>query len=1027
MNLSEISIRKPVFAWMLMAALIIFGWISFKRMGVSLLPDVDFPVVNISATLDGAAPEVIELNVVDPIEDAVMSVQGIKSVSSSSKTGSANITVEFELDKNIDLAVQEVQNAISRVQKRLPREMDPPSIQKTNPEDQPIIWLAVTSTSMNDRDLMTYVRDNLKDRFTTVPGVAEVFLAGYVDPNLRVWVSGKKLAQYSLTVQDVVGAVALEHSELPSGRIETKDREYNIRTMGEALTVQDFSALMINRRGGAPNFRPMSLSAVSTIEDGLADVRRRSRSGGKPAVGLGIRKQRGSNAVDVATIVKARMAEVKKSLPPGIEIGVRNDSSRFIKESAEEMVFTLVLSAVLTALVMWLFLGSLSATTNVVMAIPTSVIGAFIVLNALGFTVNTFTILGLSLAIGIVVDDAIMVLENIVRHKEMGKTRLKAALEGTAEISFAAMAATIAIIAIFLPVAFMKGIIGKFLFQFGVTLSVAVALSLLEALTLTPMRSAQYLEVAERTTRLGRGVENAFRQSSVWYRRMLEKALNYPWWVVAGSLIFFVASLGVNSLLKKEFVPPQDQSMFLIRLQAPVGSSLDYTDRKFAQVEKIVMARSEVDQYFGAIGGFGGGDVDTAMMFVTLKPLDKRGVAKGHRKPMSQQDLAIDLREELKQVTETKVFIQDLSLSGFSAKRGYPVEFTVRGPNWDTLAESSQILMKKMAESGQLIDIDSDYRTGMPEIQVFPDRLKAQSRGVSVVDIDQTINALIGGTIAGKFTKNGRRFDIRVRLVPEERNRIEDINNLKVRNNRGELIPVSEVVRVQEKKSLQAISRQDRERAITVYANLAPKVSQSKALEQVMEQAKQILPAGYHVVASGSAQTFKESFDSLMFALMLGLLVSYMVLASQFNSFVHPLTVLTALPFSISGAFIALWMGGQSLNIYSMIGLVLLMGIVKKNSILLVEFTQHKREEGLGVREALLEACPVRLRPILMTSLATIVGAIPAALALGPGAESRVPMALAVVGGVIVSTLLTLFVVPCVFQLFSKFQRQNSA
>ena len=713
------------------------------------------------------------------------------------------------------------------------------------------------------------------------------------------------------------------------------------------------------------------------------------------------------------------MAEVKAALPPGVDIGVRNDSSRFIKESAQEMVFTLVLSAVLTALVMWLFLGSLSATTNVVMAIPTSVIGAFIILNALGFTVNTFTILGLSLAIGIVVDDAIMVLENIVRHKEMGKTRLQAALEGTAEISFAAMAATVAIIAFFLPVAFMKGIIGKFLFQFGVTLSVSVALSLLEALTLTPMRSAQYLEVEERTTRLGRGVENAFRKSSVWYRGALAKALNYPWWIVAGSVVFFIGSLMVNTLLKKEFVPPQDQGMFLIRLQAPVGSSLDYTDRKFAQVEKIVMGRSEVDQYFGAIGGFGGGDVDTAMMFVTLKSFNERGMAKGHRKPMTQQEMAVDLREDLKTVTDTKVFIQDLSLSGFSAKRGYPVEFTVRGPNWDVLVNSSQELMKKMAEKGELIDIDSDYRAGMPEIQVYPDRVKAQSRGVSVVDIDQTINALIGGTVAGKFTKNGRRFDIRVRLVPEERDRIEDIKNLMVRNNRGELIPIAEVVRVQEKTSLQAISRQDRERAITIYANLSPKVSQAKALEYVTDLAKQVLPAGYHVVPSGSAQTFKESFESLMFALMLGLLVSYMVLASQFNSFVHPLTVLTALPFSISGAFIALWMGGQSLNIYSMIGLVLLMGIVKKNSILLVEFTQHKRDEGLGVREALLEACPVRLRPILMTSLATIVGAIPAALALGPGAESRVPMALAVVGGVIVSTLLTLFVVPCVFQLFS--------
>ncbi|MBU6174957.1 MAG: efflux RND transporter permease subunit, partial [Planctomycetes bacterium] len=709
-----------------------------------------------------------------PIEDAVMSIQGIKSVSSSSKTGSANITVEFELGKDIDLAVQEIQNAVARVQRRLPREMDPVVIQKTNPEDNPILFIAVTTDKWSAPELMTFVRDRLKDRFSTVPGVAEVFLGGYIDPNLRVWVSSQKLSEYSLTVGDVLSTISSEHSERPSGRLETGDRELNVRTLGEAPSVEDFSKLMINRRGGSPNYRPIPLGSVARVEDGLADVRRRARSDGKTAVGLGIRKQRGSNAVEVAAGVKKRLEEVRKSLPPGVYAGIRNDSTRFIEESAHEMVFTLVLAAILTAAVMWLFLGSFSATTNVVLAIPTSVIGAFMILNALGFTVNTFTILGLSLAIGIVVDDAIMVLENIVRHKEMGKSRLQAALEGTAEISFAAIAATVAIMAIFLPVAFMKGIIGRFLFQFGITLTVAVALSLLEALTLTPMRSSRFLEVGERRTRVGRSVENAFSASARWYRSALEYVLDRPWTVVLTSVGVFIASLGINSLLKKEFVPPQDQGSFMIRAQAPVGSSIDYTDVRFALVEKVVMARPEVSQYFGAVGGFGGGDVDTAMMFVQLKNPSDRGKSVTKGRSLTQQEIMDELRGELKQkVGGLKVSMQDLSLSGFSAKRGFPIEFTVRGPVWDRVVDSSRKMISEMEKSGMMVDIDSDYRAGMPEVQINPDREKARIRGVSIADIDQTINALVGGQIAGKFTKNGRRFDIRVRLVPEERDRIE--------------------------------------------------------------------------------------------------------------------------------------------------------------------------------------------------------------------------------------------------------------
>ncbi|HVK61281.1 MAG TPA: efflux RND transporter permease subunit, partial [Bdellovibrionales bacterium] len=439
MNISEISIRNHVFAWMLMAALIIFGAISFTRMGVSQMPDVDFPVVNVSVSLEGAAPEVMEVDVVDPIEGALTSVQGIKSLSSTARTGSANISVEFDLDKDIDVAVQEIQSALSRVQRRLPDDVDPPSVSKSNTDSQPILWLSVTSDTMSRPDLMALVRDEIQDRFTTIEGVGEVNLGGYREPNLRVWLKPDRLARYQLTPSDVISAIQREHSELPGGRIETTEKEFNIRTMGEARTIEDFGNLTISRRGGSLNYVPIALKDVATIERGTEDVRSISRSNGMTAVGLGIQKQPGANAVGVAKQVKARIAEISKQLPPGVNLGVRFDSTHFIEEAVGELNVTLLFSALLTALVCWLFLGSWSATMNVVLAIPTSVVGSFIVLHALGFTLNTFTLLGLSLAIGIVVDDAIMVLENIVRHREMGKDKRRAALEGSREITLAAL------------------------------------------------------------------------------------------------------------------------------------------------------------------------------------------------------------------------------------------------------------------------------------------------------------------------------------------------------------------------------------------------------------------------------------------------------------------------------------------------------------------------------------------------------------------------------------------------------------
>ena len=1011
MKLSDTAIQRPIFTWMMMIALILFGTLSFKKMGVSLLPDVDMPVVSVSLTLEGAAPVVMETQVVDPVESALLSVQGVKSIYSSAKQGSARVTLELELDKDIDTAVQEVQTVLAQVQRRLPDDVEPPVVRKRNPEDRPILWLSAGSSKMQARELMEFVRDRLKDAYTTIDGVSEVFLGGYVDPNLRVWLNTETLNKYSLTVSDILNTIKNEHQELPAGRIETPEIEKSVRVIGEAQTTEEFKKLVIGSRGGSPNFIPLTLGKVSEVEDGLADVRRISRTNGHISVGIGILKERGSNAVQVAKAVKEKTEELKKQLPSDVEIGINYDSTNFIEESLDELLFTLVLSALLTGVVCWFFLGSWSATFNILLAIPTSVVGSFIVLRYMNFTLNTFTVLGLSLAIGIVVDDAIMVLENIVRYLEKGKSRMDAALIGTREIAFAALAATIAIIAIFLPVAFMEGVIGRYFFEFGVTISVAVALSLFEALTLTPMRCAQFLETSGRSTRIGAAFSNFLDKATVSYAHALRWVLSNRWKVLFISVVLFMASMVSILFLRREFTPTQDQGLLIVNMKAPEGTALDRTNQLALTVEQWVSHHPAVARVFSSVGGFGG-EVNTATMFVTMKE-------KQLRPHYTQASFAAEIRKQFKTFKDARVFVQEPSSGGLGGRRGYPVELTIRGPDWDELVLESQKFMKLMEELGTLTDINSDYVEGAPEIKVLPNREQAARYGVSISEIGETLNALIGGVVAGLYTKDGTRYDIRVRLREQDRNRIEDLNRIFVRNNRGELIPLSRIVDVHEGTSPQTISRADRARAIGISANLAEGASQSKVIEEIRKLASEKLPKGYYAVMTGSSQEFEDSFSELYFALMLGFLVSYMVLASQFNSLLHPLTVLMALPFSFSGAFLALWASNQSLNIYSMIGLILLMGICKKNSILLVDFTNQSRARGLGVRESLLEACPLRLRPILMTSFSTIAAALPAAINFGPGAESRMPMAVAIIGGMLVSTVLTLFVVPSVYSLLS--------
>lgn len=1031
MRISDVSIRNAVFAWMLFSAFIIFGFISFLRLGVSQLPDVDFPVVNVAITLQGAAPEIMETSVVDPIEDAISSVEGVERISSVSKTGVANITVEFALDQNIDAAVQEVQTKVAQAQRLLPPTVDPPVITKINPDDQPIIWLALTYEQKDPYFLMSYAKDYLKDRFTMVPGVGDIILGGYTDPAMRIWLESKKLKKKNMAVGDVLQSLTSQHAEVPGGFIQSKKNAYNVRTLGEFIDAKGFGQMIINRRAGLPIQDPLNivrLKDVGYAEEALAETFRLSRFDGVQALGLGIKKKLGSNAVEVASAIKEKMNEIQNELPPGMKIHINFDSSKFIQRSVYEMIKHLVLAVLLTSLVCWIFLGSFTATINVLLAIPTSILGAFIGIYFFGFTLNTFTLLGLTLAIGIVVDDAIMVLENIFRYNEHKYGSIESSILGAREITFAALAATIAIIAIFLPVVFMKGVIGKFFLQYGVTISLAVALSLLESLTITPMRTSSFVRSGQRTTKLGQVFEGFFDSSKMLYSKTLDWTLRHRWLVLLTSVVFVVTSFFSLGFLNKELTPVQDQGIFQIRIMLPVGVSLVSTDKKAKEIEGWLRARSELLHLYVAVGGFGvagGSDTNTGIMFVTLKDKGERGVDPQVGRELSQQEFMAVARRELSKIPDVKVFMLDLSGRGFSTGRGYPVEFVLQGPDWNKLSELNNQIQDEMLKSGLMIDVDSDFLAGMPEIRITPNRSQAAIRGVSVQNIGETIQAMIGGVKSGQYTKNGHRYDIYIQLEKKSDPR-EEFKDLLIANDRNNLVPLSQVSTLEEKPSLQQITRVNRQRAIAIFANLKPGASQEKALSFIQEKAKVLLPPTYFISQTGATKTFRESFNSLIFALILGVLVAYMVLASQFNSFLDPLVVLMALPFSFSGAFFALLLMKQTINIYSMIGVLLLMGIVKKNSILLIDFTNAVRDrENVQADVALKEACPVRFRPIIMTSFATMAAALPSAVATGAGSETFKPMAITLIGGVFVSTLLTLFVVPATYSLADRFRKRD--
>lgn len=1017
MNLIKLSIERSVLAWIIMAALIIFGAISLNRLGVSQLPDVDFPIVTVTVNYDGASPEVIESEILDQVEQSLLSIEGVENMQSTATQGTGTVKLTFNINRNVDVALQEVQTAVGQV--RLPLGVDAPVVRKRNTEETPIMFVGV-STKKPLRETLNWVDNYLLDQFRFIPGIGEVAIGGFSTRNLRIWPDTAKLKANDLSVSDILDTINSQHMESTAGTLTNGKQELRVRWLGEASTPEQIGELRILRRGGQIiQDRVYRIKDVAEVEDGLSDIRRIVQIDGDNAVALTIQKARGSNEVEVAKLVRAKVEQLQKEIPKDYGLRINIDFTTATEAVVETTYHKLWGAALVTIIVCFMFLGSWQAALNILFSIPTSIVGTFLILYFSGFTLNLFTLLALTLAISIVVDDAIMLLENIVRHYHMGKTPAQAAYDGAIEILPAAAAATLAVVAVFLPVIFMSGIIGKFFFQFGVTMSGAVLLSLLEAVTITPMRAATFLSTSPKTNKLEDWLEHKFEKLAQSYQRLLAFTLKFSLPTMVLSTALFVASLFLIQKVKQEFVPTQDQNIIILAAQTPPGSSLEITTQKADEIEAIIKKNPDIVSFFSTIGAGGpNSQVNQASFPIYLKPREQR--QKNH------QQIMADLRAQLKDVKGVRISMRDNSSRGLTTGRQYPISFNIVGPDLNVLQDKANEIMDQVQKLKLGEDLDTDLKGNFPELLLKPNRAAMALRGVSVESIAATLSATVAGVRQSRFTSDGRRYDIRIKIRDEQIRSAEDIKKIEVRNNFGNLVPLSELVTVEERKTFQSINRVNRQRAIGVFGNLAAGQSQSKVLDEIREIGRKTLPEGYSLSFEGTAAGLSESFQSLTMALALGILVAYMILAVQFNSFIHPVVVLVALPFSVTGAMLSLYLSGSSLNLYSFIGVIVLMGIAKKNSILMVEYTNQLRHGGeKDIAQALIKGCSVRLRPILMTSFATVAAALPLVIGNSIGQETRTPMGLVIIGGTIISTIFTLLVVPSLYRSLARFESKN--
>ncbi len=1019
MNLPEISIKRHVFAYMLNGLLVLFGIIAYTKVGIDRFPYVEFPVVSVSTVQRGANPDTVDSSVTNVIETSVNSIPGIEHIQSSSSPGVSIIAITFNLDKKIDVAFNEVQAKVNQVLRRLPRDADPPIVAKVETNAQPIMWLALQG-DRTQQQLNQYALNTIKKRLETVDGVGEVRLGGRRDRTIRVSLSPSRMAALGITTQDLTSAFTKEHLQLSGGFLVGPTTENLLKLDLEFHNLDELSAMIVAYRDGAA----VRLKDVAEIEDGLSDYRQMARFNGKPTIGLGIVKVANTNTVEIINRVRAKLdKEITPQLPPGTMISIVSNDAVFINEMVNSLKEHLIEGTLLAALVVWLFLRSFRSTLIIAVAIPVSLLGAIAVIYAAGYTLNSITLLALLLLVGVVVDDSIVVLENIFRHREtIDNNPISAALNGSREVVFAVLAATLSLVSIFAPVMFLGGIIGRFFQSFAVVVTFGVLVSLFVSVTLTPMLCSRYLKVEPHHGLINGSLGKFFAAMDTAYCRILKTCLSHRWLVVILTLIVMVCSSWFFMQVGKAFAPEQDEGRFIVNLKTPLGSSIDYTDSRLKLVEAALSKHKEIVTEFALIGLGQAGQVNQGTVVARMVPKNER--------TLKQQELIPMVRQEMTQIPGARVFAAPFSI--VQGQRSEPLQFVLSGPNLQEVGRQAQLIQQKLSDdtaAGRtgMGRIDMDLQLDLPQLVMNIDRTRAASLGLNASDIGAAVTMMTGGVDIGKyndFPGDGERYDVRVKGLAGEFAGEDDLTRIFLRAKDNKLVRLDNLASFKQTLGPATIGKFDLQYAATFFGS--PTIALGDAVTRVKAAAEQ-LPAGYSLKLTGQAEEFSKTIGYMIFAFALALVLLYMVLASQFNSFIQPLIIMLAQPLAIIGGVFALWVTGQTLNIYSMIGLVLLIGLVAKNSILLVDLTNQRRTEGFGVDAALNDACPTRMRPVLMTSATIILALFPAALGYGAGSETNQPLAVAVIGGMISSTLLTLVVVPAVYSLVENWRAKKTA
>jgi multidrug efflux pump len=1016
MRISEISIHRPIFATVISLMLLVVGLIGLTRLWSSIreLPDVNPPVVSIETVYRGASPQIMETKVTQPIEDRIAGIERIDKLRSSSSDERSQISVEFDLDRDVDEAANDIRDRVGRVVSALPEEAEAPEISKADVTAEPIIFVNLSSTTLNSLELTDYAERYIVDRFSALPGVARVRLSGDRRYAMRIWIDRTALAARALTVNDIEAALRRENVQIPAGRIESRQREFTLNTATGLETPEDFRNLIIGR---GPDGYLVRLADVADVQLAAENERTIARTNRISGVNLALEAQTNANALEVARHVRAEVAALNPDLPPGTQLGINIDRAVFIEASLHEVMIALIISFTLVLLVMYAFLGNWRATLIPAVTIPISILAACAAMSAMGFTLNVLTLLGMVLAIGLVVDDAIVVLENIYRRIEHGEPSLLAAIDGSREIGFAVIATTLVLSAVFVPISFLGGRVGRLFSEFGFTLAASILFSCLVALTLTPMLTSQLFRSGARRSRVSEWVSDLFRSMSAWYENMLRHVLRHPVTVVAIALVVFAAALGLMATFQRESTPTDDRGAVRIVLHGPEGASLSYMEGYARQLEDILEAESarygDIVRFNVRVPGGGGGgvgEVNRAQAFVVLKDWGERD--------RSAQDVAESLRKQVSELPGVRASV--VTPTAFNWGGADPVKAVIQGPDYETLSEWADKLVAYAQTNPGLVNVDTDYKERKPQIRVSIDRSRAAELGVSLESIGRTVETMMGSRIVTTFIRSGREYYVILQGRSEDRASPTDLDNLYVRSERGSLIPLASVVRMEEVATSAQRNRFDRLRAITVSAGLAPGYSMGEAVDFFRRAVETQLPPSAKLAFDGEAREYLKSSQSMYWTLAGALLVVFLVLAAQFESFTLPFVIMTTVPLAMVGAAVGMWLHDISINIYSQVAIVVLIGLAAKNGVLIVEFANQLRDRGVEFMQAIVQASATRLRPVLMTSLCSAFGAIPLLLAVGAGAENRKPIGAVVLYGVMISMVLTLVVVPAVYTLVAR-------